>query len=89
MAEIWVVDDEPHIRWIFTRILRDEGHEVRAAASSEEAVVMAAAGRPDLVFLDYRLGGMNGLETLRALRAAGVEAPVTIISAYESVRDAV
>jgi DNA-binding NtrC family response regulator len=89
MAEVLVVDDEVNIRRIFSHILQEAGYEVRQAASGEEALEAVAAGHPDLVFLDYRLGGMNGLETLRALRAADCDAPVIMITAYESVKDAV
>jgi DNA-binding NtrC family response regulator len=89
MSEILVVDDEPNIRWIFSHLLQNAGYAVRQAASGEQAIAALAAGHPDLVFLDYRLGGMNGLETLRELRRAECDAPVIMITAFENVRDAV
>ena len=65
---ILVVDDEIGIRETLTGILEDEGFDVTTAASGEEALELAARHSPDLVMLDVWLPGIDGLETLSALR---------------------
>lgn len=89
MAHILIVDDEKQIRWIFSKILEEEGHRVRGAESGDEALRMIREQEPDLVFLDYRLSGMNGLEVLRAMRKEEFSCPVIMITAYESIPNAV
>lgn len=61
MARILIIDDEEPIRFSLQGILEDEGYEVLEAATAEEGLEVADAERPDLVFLDIWLPGMDGL----------------------------
>ncbi len=70
-ARILVVDDEPAIRDTMRMILEYEGHEVLVAASGQEGLAVAERESPDLVFLDIKMPGADGLEVLSRLR--GVE----------------
>jgi two-component system KDP operon response regulator KdpE len=66
---ILVVDDEPQIRKLLSTGLRGYGHEVLTAAGGEEAVMLVAQRKPDLIVLDVNLGGEpDGLEVCRRLR---------------------
>jgi two-component system, NtrC family, nitrogen regulation response regulator NtrX len=88
-GNILVVDDEPGILDQLGGILRDEGFSVATAASGEDALVAASREIFDLVLLDVWLPGMDGLEALRQLRAAGHQLPVVLISGHASAELAV
>ena len=86
---ILVVDDEPGVRDALRQVLEYEGHEVRVAASGGEAITLYPEFRPHLVFLDVKMGGLDGLETLARLRALDERAQVVMISAHGTVSTAV
>ncbi len=81
-ARVLVVDDEPAIRDTMRMILEYDGHECLVAASGQEALAIADRDNPDLVFLDIKMPGMDGLEVLSRLRAANEALPVVIVSAH-------
>ena len=68
MARILIIDDEEPIRFSLRGILEDEGYEVLEAATAEEGIEVADAERPDLVFLDIWLPGMDGLTAQARLK---------------------
>lgn len=75
------VDDDPDMRTMYGTRLRADGFHVRFAADGPEALD-AAARQPDLVLLDVRMPGMDGLEVLRRLKgdAAVARVPVIMLS---------
>ena len=81
-ARILVVDDEPAIRDTMRMILEYEGHEVLVAGSGQEGLAVAERESPDLVFLDIKMPGADGLEVLSRLRAANEAIPVVMVSAH-------
>jgi two-component system, OmpR family, response regulator ResD len=70
-GSVLVVDDEPTITDVVSRYLQRGGYETRSAPDGPAALKLAAEARPDLVVLDLMLPGMDGLEVMRRLRAAG------------------
>jgi two-component system nitrogen regulation response regulator GlnG len=88
-ARILVVDDEPSIRWLLERLLRHAGHAVTVVEDGARALAEAAAEPFDLAFLDVRMPGLDGLETLSRLRAAAPDTAVVVMTAHGSVRSAV
>ncbi len=88
-AKIFIVDDERTIRLTFRMALETEGYAVREAANADEAMMGFKNEAYGLVILDLRIGDDNGLEVLERMRAAGVNTPTLMITAYGSVRDAV
>jgi two-component system, OmpR family, response regulator ResD len=70
-GSVLVVDDEPTITDVVSRYLHRAGYETRSAPDGPAALQLAAEARPDLVVLDLMLPGMDGLEVMRRLRAAG------------------
>ena len=76
--KILVVDDERSIRDLFTDTFNDAGYEVRAAETGEQALEMLKEERIDVIFLDLRLFGMNGIELCRKIRKTN---PISIIYA--------
>jgi DNA-binding response OmpR family regulator len=67
VADVLVVDDDPDLRVMLDLHLRAQGHEVRLAASAEEALLASAERRADLLLLDVRLEGRRGDELIRML----------------------
>ena len=88
-ARILVVDDEAEIRRSVRMILEYEGYDVQEASSGPEALALVAREPPDLVFLDIKMGGLDGLETLQKLRQLSEALPVVIISGHGTVSTAV
>jgi DNA-binding NtrC family response regulator len=90
MANILIVDDDRELCDLLTKLLRGAGHATQTAPSGEEAVRVARTGqRVDVVLLDLKLGGMDGLETLRCLRSVSCPASVVMLTGVARVQDAV
>lgn len=87
--KIIVVDDEPEICWIVKKVLLDQGFEVELAFDGERALEMVDRMDPQLVLLDLRLPGIDGLETLKRIKAKYSQLPVIILSAFDNVEAAV
>src|SRR6478736_9594569 len=86
---ILVVDDEAEIRRSVRMILEYEGYEVMEASSGPEGVALAERETPDLVFLDIKMPGMDGLEALQRIKGSNDSIPVVIISGHGTVSTAV
>ena len=84
-----VIDDEQGIRAALTQLLEYEGYEVRAASSGSEGLTTYDQWKPQLVFLDVKMAGMDGLETLKRLRERDPSAVVVMISGHATIQNAV
>ncbi len=82
MKRILVIDDEENIRLLYKEELADEGYEVSVASSAQEALAKIEAERPDLITLDIRMPGVDGIEFLKLLRERDRDLPVIIVTAY-------
>ena len=89
MAKILVVDDEQAICWALVKLGGSMGHEVETAASAEEGLLTAASFSPDLLILDVRLPGNDGLSALADFRGHIGDAPVIVITAFGALDIAV
>ncbi len=83
---ILVVDDEENIRFLYKEELTDEGYEVMLAGNAEEALEKIGQQRPDLITVDIKMPGMDGLEFLQKLKEEEKEIPVILCSAYGSYK---
>jgi two-component system nitrogen regulation response regulator NtrX len=81
-SRILIVDDEAEIRKSLRMILEYEGYDVVEASSGAEGLAIAERDAPDLVFLDVKMPGMDGLEALQRLQASRESMPVVIISGH-------
>lgn len=79
---ILVIDDEASIRKSFKLSLEDTGYQVDEAESGIKGVEMEQANNYDLIFLDLKMPGMNGVETLRKLREFRKDKPIYIVTAF-------
>lgn len=82
ISKILVIDDDSAVRGAFKLILEEEGYEVREAENGLQGIALAEAERPDLVFLDLRMPGIDGVETLRRLKAIDEALNVYIVTAF-------
>jgi two-component system, NtrC family, nitrogen regulation response regulator GlnG len=82
VSRILIVDDEPSISWGLSRLARNMGHEVDVAPSAEEGMCLASASRPDVLVLDVRLPGMDGLSAMESFRRVLDRAPIIVITAF-------
>ena len=86
MARILIVDDEEHIRTLYTLELEDEGHQVLALETGEGLVEQIGAFDPDVVILDIKMVGVSGLDVLQEVRSRYYDLPVILCSAYGSYK---
>ncbi len=88
-ARILVVDDEAEIRRSVRMILEYEGYDVQEASSGPEGLALIEKEPPDLVFLDIKMPGVDGLEVLQKVKQTNETLPVVIISGHGTVSTAV
>ncbi len=89
-ATILIVDDDEGVAQTFARMLRQQGYDVRIAASAESGLREAEEHHPDAIILDLRMPLMDGLEFLRRLRASvnQQDTPVAIVTGDYFLGDA-
>ncbi len=85
MKNVLVIDDDEKICWAFEQFLTDEGHQPIIANNAEEGLRKLQLETPDIILLDVRLPGMNGLEALKQIKALQPEAIVIVMTAYDNV----
>ena len=85
--KILVIEDEKNLRILYQQELARDGFEVATAANATEGLAMIAAERPDLVVMDIRMPGMDGLEAMSRLLDKHPRIPVVLNSAYSSYKD--
>jgi len=86
---ILVIDDEAAIRDSLKMTLEYEGYEFLGAATGQEGLALAERETPDLVLLDVKMPGMDGLEVLDRLRSLNESLPVVVISGHGTIATAV
>ena len=85
MGKVLVVDDEESIIWAFQKFIGGLGHEFLSAATAERGIEIARAEQPDLVVMDVKLPGMDGLSALEEVRRVAPRARFLVITAHGSL----
>jgi DNA-binding NtrC family response regulator len=88
-AKILVIDDEKLIRWTMNDVLQREGYHVITAECGETGLQLVEGERPDLILLDLRLPGMDGMEVLERAKQIAPNAVVIIVTAHGTPESAV
>jgi len=88
-VRILVVDDDRAVRDSLRRSLQFNGYEVETAADGAEALARVPVVRPDAIVMDVMMPRLDGLEATRALRGAGNELPILVLTARDAVGDRV
>src|ERR1700704_6392471 len=88
-SRILVIDDEAAIRDSLRMTLEYEGYEFLGAATGQEGLALAERDAPDIVLLDVKMPGMDGIEVLDRLRALNDSLPVIVISGHGTIGTAV
>jgi two-component system response regulator (stage 0 sporulation protein F) len=81
-GKILIVDDQLGIRILLNEVLQKEGYDTYQAANGFQALEMAQEDLPDLVLLDMKIPGMDGIEILKRLKAIDQTIKVIIMTAY-------
>jgi two-component system nitrogen regulation response regulator GlnG len=89
MAHLLIVDDEQSICWGLAKLAKELGHSAATAASAEQGIQCAGGRRPDVILLDVRLPGMDGLAAMRHFQEAAPKAPIIVMTAYGELATAV
>lgn len=88
---ILIIDDEPDLRELIRDVLADQGCRVFCAANGPDGIVLNEQENPDVILLDLRMPGMDGITTLRNIRRSDDRVQVVILTGFASpdtIRDA-
>jgi two-component system nitrogen regulation response regulator GlnG len=86
---ILIIDDDAEIRYSLNRVLSSRGYHVEEASSGEAGIESAREGSFQVIFLDNRMEGMSGLETLQHLRSVSPSAMVILMTAFGTTQTAI
>jgi len=87
MPKILVVDDEEHIRLLYSEELKESGYEVITAQSGYNLLERIVEEQPDLVILDIKMVDYNGLDLLQDIRNHYHDLPVILSTAYDTFKE--
>ena len=85
MARLLIVDDEKGIRDALTQVFEYEGQEVRVAEDGPDAILISKEFQPDIVFLDVKMPGMDGIEVLARLEEESPGSVIIMISGHGTI----
>ncbi len=86
MAKILIVDDEEHIRYLYSEELSESGYEVITADSGYMLLEKIEEEKPNLIVLDIKMVGYNGLDLLQEIRNKFYDLPVVLCTAYDTFK---
>ena len=87
--DVWVVDDDPSVRWVLERALRQGGFRARTFERAEHLLEAIEHRRPDVLITDVRMPGIDGFAVLERLGAEHPEVPVIVMTAHSDLDNAV
>lgn len=87
MAKILIVDDEEHIRFLYSEELTEAGYEVITAEDGNMLIERIEKEKPDLIVLDIKMVDYNGLDLLQDIRNKFYNLPVILCTAYDTFKE--
>jgi two-component system, OmpR family, response regulator len=88
-GRVLIVEDDPELRSVLSRSLREEGFEVDTVSNGGDVLARTERGLPDIFVIDIGLPDADGRDICQALRARGIEVPVLFLTARDAVVDRV
>jgi len=88
-GHILIIDDEAGLRQMMARVLQQAGYDVTTAANGKEGIAIASEQVFDLLYLDIRMPGLNGLEVIKIIHAKFPDLPIVLFTAQPDVHSAV
>lgn len=89
LPTILIIDDEDHMRWVVNKALTKENYRIIEAPDGETGLKIVAAETPDLVLLDLRMPGMDGISVLKQIKHDFPKIPVIVITAHGTIETAI
>ncbi len=89
MEKILLIDDDEGLNHFLNRFFKRKGYDVTTCLSGEDAIRKINDESFDLILLDYKMPGLNGLDTLKRIKDAQVKTPIIIMTAYGSTDTAI
>ena len=89
MGRILIVDNDDGLLHFLSRLLARQGHEVAACGDAQAALQTLAADRFDAIFLDYKMPGRDGLDSLVEIKRAHIKTPVIMMTAHGTTETAI
>lgn len=83
---ILVVDDEDHIRLLYKEEFEEEGYNVLVAGNGDDALSQVEKGSPDIITLDIKMPGVDGITLARKIKEIKSDVPLIFVSAYEDYK---
>ena len=87
MSRVLIVDDEPHLRLLYETELRRAGFDTLSAGDAVQGLEIVQTMKPDLVVMDIRMAGMDGIEAMQQILDRDSGIPVVLNTAYTSYKD--
>jgi two-component system response regulator (stage 0 sporulation protein F) len=81
-VKVLLVDDEENIRFLFREELEEEGYQIELASNGFEAIEKVKSSKFDLVVMDIKMPGMDGIQALNEIKNLYKDLPVILCSAY-------
>lgn len=87
LAHIWIIDDDPSIRWILERALTNVGFKITTFETASKALLQFKRSHytPALILTDFRMPGINGFELLKQIKNLDQTLPIIIMTAYSDL----
>jgi len=89
MSKILIVDNDEGLVHFLTRLFVKQGHEVESSNDGASSLELLRSEAFDLILLDYKMPGLNGLETLAEIKRAQIKTPVIVMTAYGTTETAI
>ena len=88
MNKILVIDDEATIRKFFVRFLTREKYKISTASNGEKGIEISKKENPDLIILDLKMPGIDGIETLKRIKKLNQRVIIIVLTAYGTMETA-
>ena len=87
-AKLLIIDDETDLCTLFKKIFEAEGHFVQTTTNAKEGILKARQAQPNLIFLDLKMPGMDGIACLKKLRQVSKRSKIIVLTGFGTLKTA-